>query len=216
MEKEAGFRFPSRPGGLVITREALSFCSFSRRAKLLDIGCGNGDTARHLKAEQSCEIFATDIRPAAGRHIHAFVQACSSQLPFPDESFDGTLLECSLSAMPEPDQALSECRRVLKPGGHLILSDVYARGREARLKGCLARLDRAGTIFTRLSSRGFQVELFRDYSGHLRTQWGQMVMEKGLAHLCAELGADACTLKKIKCGYCLFIARKEKGDGNTA
>ena len=37
----------------------------------------------------------------------------------------------------------------------------------------------------------------------------QQVFEKGLAALCAELGADRDGLGAVDCGYCLLVARRE-------
>ena len=122
---------------------------------------------------------------------------------------DGVLLACSLSVMDDPEAALAECRRVLKPGGRLVLSDVYARGRAARLRSCLGRVDRKETLAARLSAHGFELELFEDCSEHLRALWAQKVFEKGVAALRAELGADGDALKAVDCGYCLLVARRK-------
>ena len=49
------------------------------------------------------------------------VQSCAEQLPFKDSSFDAafaTLVFCSLA---DPDKAFAELRRVVKPGGAVIL-----------------------------------------------------------------------------------------------
>ncbi len=48
-------------------------------------------------------------------------------LKFPDESFDSVVCTYSLCGIPDPRRALSEMRRVLRPGGKLILVD-HIRG----------------------------------------------------------------------------------------
>lgn len=45
--------------------------------------------------------------------------ADAERLPFPDETFDGVLALQMLYHLPDRETALSECRRVLKPGGRL-------------------------------------------------------------------------------------------------
>jgi ubiquinone/menaquinone biosynthesis C-methylase UbiE len=45
------------------------------------------------------------------------------ELPFPDESFDSVVCTFSLCNIPDVDRALAEMKRVLKPGGRLLLAD---------------------------------------------------------------------------------------------
>jgi ubiquinone/menaquinone biosynthesis C-methylase UbiE len=45
------------------------------------------------------------------------------RLAFDDESFDTIVCTFSLCNIPDPHQAVTEMRRVLRPGGHLVLVD---------------------------------------------------------------------------------------------
>ncbi|WP_081852783.1 bifunctional demethylmenaquinone methyltransferase/2-methoxy-6-polyprenyl-1,4-benzoquinol methylase UbiE [Bosea sp. 117] len=47
-----------------------------------------------------------------------FVEANAEDLPFPDKSFDAATIAFGIRNVPRMDRALSEMRRVLKPGGH--------------------------------------------------------------------------------------------------
>jgi ubiquinone/menaquinone biosynthesis C-methylase UbiE len=50
-------------------------------------------------------------------------QGDAHHLAFADDSFDAVVCTLSLCNIPDPDQALVEMRRVLRPGGHLVLVD---------------------------------------------------------------------------------------------
>ena len=160
---------------------------------------------RHLTRNYGLEVQGVDQAPVQGSGL---ATARGEALPFREGAMDGVLLECSLSVMDDPDRVLQECRRVLKPGGRLVLSDVYARGEEAHLQGCLGRVEQRATILARVARHGFELQGFEDFSGHLQALWGQRIFEKGTAGFCAELGTDKARLKAVACGYCLVIARR--------
>jgi hypothetical protein len=86
---------------------------------------------------------------------------------------------------------------------------MYARGEAARLKGCLGRVDSKESIINILESKGFAIEHFEDFSQHLQAMWGQMIFEKGAKTFYCDLGVDPETMKRIKCGYFLIVARKK-------
>lgn len=47
-------------------------------------------------------------------------------LPYPDASFDTVVCTLSLCAIPDPDRAVAQMTRVLRPGGRLLLLDHVA------------------------------------------------------------------------------------------
>ena len=197
---------PNHPGGFSITDRALELCAFAPGGKILDVGCGAGATVRRLRQMQLSAIGID----ADERRVHDrpyLVCARAERTPFSSGTFDGVLMECSLSVIDEPDAALRECHRVLAPGGRLALSDVFAE-EKLRLRGCLGRLDTKQDLLALLVVNGFAPELFEDHSHVLRGYFGQMLLNMGAESFAASVGIDIATLKRARCGYCLVIAQK--------
>lgn len=82
---------------------------------VLDVGCGEGELAKHLPrgawtgVDRSPEMLARAPQPA--------VKADATSLPFADNSFGSVALLYLLYHLAEPKQALIEVRRVLRRGG---------------------------------------------------------------------------------------------------
>jgi demethylmenaquinone methyltransferase/2-methoxy-6-polyprenyl-1,4-benzoquinol methylase len=101
--------------------------------KVLDIAAGTGDLARAFakRAGTTGEVWHTDInesmlRVGRDRMINEGMLLptliCDAEkLPFPDNYFDRVSVAFGLRNMTHKDQALSEMRRVLKPGGKLLV-----------------------------------------------------------------------------------------------
>jgi len=199
----------NRPGGFAITERAISLCGFNARAKILDLGCGSGATVDHLTQKYGFEAYGLDKKLELSDSQNNLFKAAAEVIPFPATSMDGVLMECSFSMMDNQNLGLRECNRVLKADGHLIISDMYARGEAAHLKGCLGRVDSKENIINTMESNGFTVEHFEDFTHHLQTMWGQMIFEKGAKTFYCDLGVSPETMKHIKCGYYLIVARKK-------
>jgi ubiquinone/menaquinone biosynthesis C-methylase UbiE len=101
--------------------------------RVLDVACGTGVVAR--LASQSVGsagvVAGLDINPgmlAVGRSTTPpgmaidWHEASAEAMPLPDGSFDVVLCQMGLQFMSEKDAALREMRRVLAPGGRLILN----------------------------------------------------------------------------------------------
>lgn len=100
---------------------ALERASVHARGVLLDVGCGSKPFARHFDGRLERYI-GVDLQPPPlpwpGRP-DAYARA--EALPVRDESVDTVLGLQMLTYMPEPLRMLEEVRRVLRPGGVLLL-----------------------------------------------------------------------------------------------
>jgi len=200
----------NRPGGFIITDKANSLCSFPAKAKILDLGCGNGATVEHLKNNYGFDVFGIDKNPEFVNSQTPIVKASAEELPISSSTFDGVIMECSLSVMDNSEKVLKECHRVLNTKGRLIVSDMYARGEAVQLKGCLGNIATKEELISLIEKNNFTLEYFEDFSHHLQTMWGQMIFEKGAESFYSEMGICAETFKRIKCGYCLIVAAKNE------
>ncbi|GAA1365726.1 methyltransferase domain-containing protein [Streptomyces beijiangensis] len=102
---------------------------------VVDVGSGTGSVARTLAAAVTAEGSALGIEPNPGLRALAeqrareagsaarFVAGDASALPLPDASVDVVWCERVLQHLAEPERAVEEFARVLRPGGRVVLLD---------------------------------------------------------------------------------------------
>ena len=105
--------------------------------RVLDVGPGNGRytlaTARYVGA--GGRVVAVDIEPRMVERVRARARAEGVDnvearvadvydLPFDEGTFDAAYLIAVIGEIPEPERALAEFHRVLRPGGRLAFSEV--------------------------------------------------------------------------------------------
>lgn len=117
-------------GADVLWRErAIKMIAEWKPQRLLDIATGTGDLALAVKkALPEVEVLGTDFcRPmldvAVQRGLENVLEADAMNLPLPDASFDAATVGFGLRNMADYSKALKEFRRILKPGGHLLVLD---------------------------------------------------------------------------------------------
>jgi SAM-dependent methyltransferase len=86
----------------------------------LEIGVGTGRFATLLGIKIGVEPAKTMADMARQRGIDVY-EARAEALPFDDESFDFVLMVTVMCFLGNPLQALEEIKRVLKPGGHIVI-----------------------------------------------------------------------------------------------
>ncbi|MCK4731791.1 MAG: class I SAM-dependent methyltransferase [Methanophagales archaeon] len=112
-------------------------------APILDVGCGDGELVIFLAFELKKEVFGVDISDAdfgsAGReaelkkvlHLVKFVRTDSKNLDLFEDNYFGAIVSVyALHELGGTLAVLKELKRVLKPGGKLIVVD-FIRGGEA-------------------------------------------------------------------------------------
>jgi arsenite methyltransferase len=210
-----------RPGGLTLTDEALAASGLSPGARVLDVGCGAGATMAHLRGRHGLAatgIDASAVLLTAGRSREPalpLVLARGERLPIRDGLLDAVLAECSLSVMADVDAALAEFRRVLKPGGRLLLADLYARTPDGAaqptarqtascLRGALSRAQ----ITAKLAEQGFDLVIWQDRSDALKVLAARLILA-GVSP--AQFWGGTCgeaseAIRGLKPGYYWLIA----------
>lgn len=118
---------------------------FAAGRATLDAGCGTGYGLEILARAGAAEAVGVDIdrgavaaaQRRAERSGATAVQGDLQALDFPDDSFDLVVCFETIEHLAAPEQALAELRRVVRPGGTVIVSSpnpaVYPSGNEHHL-----------------------------------------------------------------------------------
>jgi ubiquinone/menaquinone biosynthesis C-methylase UbiE len=119
---------------------------------VVEIGSGPGASLPHYR--RAARVVAVEPDESMAQRLPAkiadarvpveIVSADAQALPFPDESFDAAVFAFVLCSVEDPQAALMEARRVLRPEGKLVLLEhVRGEGRVARWQSRLTPLHRS-------------------------------------------------------------------------
>ena len=204
------------PGGRYLTEQIFTGCQLSENARVLDLGCGSGNSFR-LLAEKGISVMGIDL----SKHLLDYarqawtgsevVQASAEMLPFATASLDVVLCECTLSLFDLP-AALQECSRVLKPAGWLLVSDLYVRNplglaalRALPGDSCVSRAFLQDGLEDQIAQSGFRILRWNDHSQALRTfPVCQLLEASQVDPFDLQIAAA-----KARLGYFSLLARKE-------
>lgn len=118
-----------------LQREGMELLDLSDDDRILDIGCGTGETISHGLPEASerhgLDPSAPQLQSAADKDKLddvQFVQSDGHQLPYADETFDSIVSVGSILYWTNPVDVLREAYRVTKPGGSILVMGFHRRG----------------------------------------------------------------------------------------
>ncbi len=150
----------SHPGGMEHTRRMLALAALPEGARVLDMGAGAGESVQLMRS------LGLD---AVGIDLEA--------------SFDAVLSQCAFFVSGDRAGALREARRLLRPGGLLLLSDVFFEEPTALLRAA-----------------GFEILKAEDMTHGWREYYLEALWR----------GEDCgCELPRGRCCYWLLIGRKD-------
>jgi ubiquinone/menaquinone biosynthesis C-methylase UbiE len=121
---------------------AIAKANLPANPTVADIGTGTGFVAAGL-APHVTRVYGFDAneemlevarKNLAGYSNVEFKQSTGDHLPLPDQSVEGTFANMYLHHAPEPDKAIKEMVRILKPGGVLCITDLDTHNHEWQRK----------------------------------------------------------------------------------
>jgi ubiquinone/menaquinone biosynthesis C-methylase UbiE len=108
-----------------------------RDDRILDAGCGYGGTAMWLAKKYQARVVGVNLSPDQIKraryyaqkqnleHLVKFEQQDFLKTQFPDASFDVVWAQESIAHAPDKRAFLAEAYRLLKPGGKLVIEDLF-------------------------------------------------------------------------------------------
>jgi cyclopropane-fatty-acyl-phospholipid synthase len=165
--------------------------------RLLDLGCGWGSLILFMAREYGCRTVGVSPAPRQLEHIAAEASAQGvadrvetvlghvEDLELPTGAYDAVTMLGSIVHMPDMDAVFETCRRVLRRGGRLYVSESCFRNEAAR-----ARFgDRDGTAYVRDSIFG----------------WGDMRPLSHLVRAAEDAGFSLVALDDLTADYARTI-----------
>ena len=205
-------------------------------SRVLDVGCGNGNTAIWLAQETGCEVVGIDLsgvrinnaKVKAQEHPSlkiSFEKASATELPFEEGSFTHVWSQATIYHIYERQEALRELYRTIAKGGFLVFDDLITpipieKISETSRKWVYERIHfqplfSGESYVDFLEEIGFKVWEAEYLSAHYKTTY-QLVCEKAKAYISqvkASPGDSAGGLPDINAyeKMCAAISGRELG-----
>jgi 2-polyprenyl-3-methyl-5-hydroxy-6-metoxy-1,4-benzoquinol methylase len=114
------------PAGIdAIADDAMFLSAPSTGARLLEVGCGNGSLLAKMQT-RGWQVEGVEFDPECVKRVEARGLKCYGrdlrELGLPSETFDAIYMGHVIEHLYDPGSLLKECWRVLKPGGHLVMT----------------------------------------------------------------------------------------------
>jgi len=172
-----------------ITREALAMlytryafaASLGAGKDVLEVACGSGG-GLGLLARRARRVVGGDVTEGLLRRARShyngrvpLLRLDAHALPFAAESFDVTILYEAIYYLASPEAYLEECRRVLRPGGLVLLCTVNREWPDFNPSPFSVRYSSAAELAGLLRRYGFQPALYAAFPAEHRSVRDQIV-----------------------------------------
>lgn len=204
-------------GGITASEKLLDLLNPSSHPRVLDIGSGLGGLMRQgaargfymvgldithrfnalnlaLNTLALNTLALSALAPNTHQPPRYSVTGSACALPFADSTFDAVLFQHSLMNMPDAAGVIAESRRVLRPGGHLVMHEVVSGKNVAQLRYPVpwatisehSHLMTMAQLVLLLESSGFELLHSEDWSA-TALEWRQRQRQKEQASQVAAL-----------------------------
>ncbi|MEO6419999.1 MAG: methyltransferase domain-containing protein, partial [Polyangiaceae bacterium] len=215
------------PGGTALTLSLAEQLGLATGSRLLDVACGRGASMRAVVDAWPVTAVGLDAGEASPSSEHervSILRGDAHQIPLEDGSVDAVLCECALSTFADQRRALAEIKRVLRPGGRMVVSDMIVEGPIpallrpfAHAGACLAgaRTERGWREL--LDDAGFALIDARDESSHLARMISDIKRKLVGAALAKAAGAlpDGVEIDLVRGRELIREAEKTLRDGHV-
>ncbi len=193
-------------------RAAVRMATLTGAERVLDVACGTGDLSRAFADGGADRVVGLDFTPpmleiARAKRLHArgggdelisYVDGDAMALPFDDGSFDVVSIAFGIRNVSDPDRALAEFRRVLRPGGRVIVLE-FGRPSPAPVRWandlyCTAIMPRTATLIS-----GDRTGAYRYLPRSVETFWERPEMTAALG----RAGFERIRHRRLTFGVCV-------------
>jgi len=206
-------------------RAAVRAAGIGPGSRVLDCACGTGDLSEAFADAGAAEVTGLDFTPQMldiarhkatrtparpGRAGVRYVQGDAMALPFEDRSFDAVSIAFGIRNVAQPERAIAEFLRVLRPGGRLVVLE-FADPANPVIRWL-------GGAYTRHVMPLTATLIARDTSGayrYLPRSVSTFAQPQDLSRMLAEAGFTGCSWKPLSMGICALHRAERPAGADT-